>query len=139
MLGLFSSVLITSFARASPPSPPFAQTCERANLQFLSSQKFFTKSVSAFVSVRKELSVTTTGTPYFCIFSMCFSRLTIPFLRASRFSSPRFFLSTPPLYLRALIVATRTTASGLRPAILHLISRNFSAPRSAPKPASVTV
>lgn len=30
-----------------------------------------------------------------------------------------------------------TTASGLSPAIRHLISKNFSAPRSAPKPASV--
>ena len=36
-------------------------------------------------------------------------------------------------------VATTTTASGVRPAMRHLISRNFSAPRSAPKPASVTV
>ena len=33
---------------------------------------------------------------------------------------------------------TLTTASGTSPAIRHLISRNFSAPRSAPKPASVT-
>ena len=29
-------------------------------------------------------------------------------------------------------------ASGFSPAILHLISKNFSAPKSAPKPASVT-
>ena len=35
-------------------------------------------------------------------------------------------------------VATSTTTEGLRPAFLHLISRNFSAPRSAPNPASVT-
>ena len=33
--------------------------------------------------------------------------------------------------------ATNTTQSGLRPAFLHLMSINFSAPRSAPKPASV--
>jgi cobalamin-dependent methionine synthase I len=35
-------------------------------------------------------------------------------------------------------VATITTADGLKPAVRHFISRNFSAPRSAPKPASVT-
>ena len=35
------------------------------------------------------------------------------------------------------MVATRTTQLGLRVAFRHLISKNFSAPRSAPKPASV--
>ncbi len=38
----------------------------------------------------------------------------------------------------AVIVATITVAAGLRPALRHLMSKNFSAPRSAPKPASVT-
>ena len=33
---------------------------------------------------------------------------------------------------------TITAADGLRPALRHLMSKNFSAPRSAPKPASVT-
>ena len=37
----------------------------------------------------------------------------------------------------ARTVATSTTASGFKPAMRHLISKNFSAPRSAPKPASV--
>ena len=40
-------------------------------------------------------------------------------------------ISMPPLYLSARIVATKTTASGFKPAIRHLISKNFSAPRSA--------
>ncbi len=35
-------------------------------------------------------------------------------------------------------VATITAAEGDRPALRHLMSKNFSAPRSAPKPASVT-
>ena len=35
-------------------------------------------------------------------------------------------------------VATITAASGLKPALRHLMLKNFSAPRSAPKPASVT-
>ena len=34
--------------------------------------------------------------------------------------------------------ATTTTAEGSMPDRRHLMSRNFSAPRSAPKPASVT-
>ncbi len=47
-------------------------------------------------------------------------------------------LGTPPWFFSARTVATTTTALGLRPARRHLMSRNFSAPRSAPKPASVT-
>ena len=35
-------------------------------------------------------------------------------------------------------VATITVSLGCRPAFRHLMSKNFSAPRSAPKPASVT-
>ena len=38
----------------------------------------------------------------------------------------------------AFTVIGVAAASGLSPAFLHLISKNFSAPRSAPKPASVT-
>ena len=37
-----------------------------------------------------------------------------------------------------VIVATITAAFGRSPDLRHLMSRNFSAPRSAPKPASVT-
>ena len=44
--------------------------------------------------------------------------LGIPFSRASRFSLPRSALATPPLYLRARIVATITTALGFRPRAL---------------------
>ena len=44
----------------------------------------------------------------------------------------------PPCIFKALVVATKTTASGFKPDFLHLISKNFSAPRSAPNPASVT-
>ena len=137
LLSLFSNVSRTFSAKATPPSPPFSQTSDNANSQPLSLQKFSTKSVSAFVSLTNELSVTTTGTPYFCKFSICFSRLTIPFSSASKFSALRSAFATPPLYLRARIVATNTTASGARPALRHLISKNFSAPRSAPNPASV--
>ena len=47
-------------------------------------------------------------------------------------------LGTPPLYLSARTVATSTTQpTGQAPRIRHLMSMNFSAPRSEPKPASV--
>ena len=62
----------------------------------------------------------------------------MPFESASRFSLPSSVFAAPPCILSALTVATTTTAEGLSPAILHLMSRNFSAPKSAPKPASVT-
>ena len=46
--------------------------------------------------------------------------------------------ATPPCILRARIVATITTAAGLRPAERHFRSKNFSPPRSNANPASVT-
>ena len=138
MLSFFSNVSITLLANSIPPSPPFSHTFAKANSQPLSSQNFFTNAYSASVSVTNELSVTTIGTLYCCKFSICFSRLTIPFSRASKFSLLSSVLGTPPLYFNALTVATNTTASGFNPDILHLISKNFSAPKSAPKPASVT-
>src|SRR5205814_8831963 len=50
---------------------------------------------------------------------------------------------TPPLLLHSYPTRrssdlTTTAASGLRPAMRHLMSKNFSAPRSAPNPASVS-
>ena len=139
LLSLFSSTSSTFSARALPPSPPFAQTSAIAKSAPISSHFVLIYSTSSGVSVMKLLSVTTTGTPNLCKFSMCFSRLQKPFLTASRFGVLRSVFGTPPLYFNALTVATRTTASGFKPAFLHLISKNFSAPKSAPKPASVIV
>ena len=62
----------------------------------------------------------------------------MPASSASRFSSESAALGTPPLCLSARTVATTTHASGRMPDMRHLMSQNFSAPRSAPKPASVT-
>ena len=39
----------------------------------------------------------------------------------------------------AFIVATHTAASGIIPLCLHFILKNFSAPKSAPNPASVII
>ena len=61
----------------------------------------------------------------------------MPFLRASMFSFETSDFGTPPLYFNARHVATITIADGAMLAYLHLMSRNFSAPRSEPKPASV--
>ena len=61
----------------------------------------------------------------------------MPFSRAGTFSPESSALGTPPLYFRARTVATTTTQEGVRPAMRHLMSMNFSAPRSEPKPASV--
>ena len=46
-------------------------------------------------------------------------------------------LSLIHIYFSARTVATTTTQEGARPAMRHLMSINFSAPRSEPKPASV--
>ena len=122
-----------------PPSPPFSQTLESANSHPLASQNSLTYASSASLSVTNSFNVTTHGTPNLAMFSMCFSRFTIPAFNASRFSSDKSSFLTPPLYLRARTVATSTTASGFKSAIRHLMSKNFSAPKSAPKPASVIV
>ena len=137
---LFSTSLRTSVASFSPPSPPFAHTSERATFTPSSLHFFSTSASSAAVSVGKALIATTAGRPNtFVTFSTCLRRFGRPFSRASRFSLLRSAFATPPLYLSALTVATITTAFGLSPARRHLMSRNFSAPRSAPKPASVMV
>ena len=62
----------------------------------------------------------------------------MPASTAPRSSPPRSARATPPWYFSARTVATTTATSGRRPDLRHLMSTNFSAPRSAPNPASVT-
>ena len=103
-------------------------------------------SISASVSVGKTLIATTDGTPYAATFSICFARLAPPARTASGLGSsslgssglPATIRPTPPCILSARIVATITAASGFSPEARHLMSKNFSAPMSAPNPASVT-
>ncbi|CAN3988982.1 hypothetical protein OHPBIL_OHPBIL_15270, partial [Dysosmobacter welbionis] len=104
-----------------------------------SSRHFSSTSFSsAAVSVGNALMATTQGRPNtFLILSTCWSRLGSPRSRAARSSLPSSALAAPPWCFNARTVATTTTASGFSPAMRHLMSRNFSAPRSAPKPASV--
>ena len=95
-------------------------------------------ATSSSVSVAKRLIATTVGTPNCPMLSICRAKFAQPFSTAVTFSASRSFFPTPPFSLRARAVATTTAASGLRPALRHLMSKNFSAPRSAPNPASVT-
>ena len=95
--------------------------------------------ISASVSNGNLLIATTQGIPNrFCIFSTCFNKFGSPFSNATKSSFPNSVLASPPCIFNALTVATTTTALGFKPANLHFISKNFSAPKSAPKPASVT-
>ena len=81
---------------------------------------------------------TITFNPYtFFKLSICFNKLWIPFSKYSIDSSFISSIGIPPWYFNAFIVATHTTASGVLGKFLHLISKNFSAPKSAPNPASV--
>jgi len=81
------------------------------------------------------------------IFSMCFTRFCAPSSSAGTFSFsisslggflPGGNLKASPCIFSALAVATMTTQLGCMLPTRHLMSRNFSAPQSAPKPASVT-
>ena len=59
-------------------------------------------------------------------------------MRPSGRGFPGVIAKRPLCILSARTVATMRAASGSRPEARHLMSKNFSAPMSAPKPASVT-
>jgi hypothetical protein len=65
-------------------------------------------------------------TPNFFTFSIWRARLAAPFFSASMFSLPRSSLATPPCILSARMVPTMTAAAGFKPALRHLMSKNFS-------------
>ena len=134
----FSHASTTLRANSFPPSPPLLHTSDSAN-DAPNSSHFFATSASSFsVSFGNLFIATTTGSPYFCMFSMCLMRLGIPASSAERSSVLSSVFFRPPCIFNALTVATTTTASGFNPATRHFMSRNFSAPKSAPNPASVT-
>ncbi len=62
----------------------------------------------------------------------------MPCMSAFEFSLLTSSILAPPEYFRARAVPTSTAADGRKPDLRHLMSTNFSAPKSAPKPASVT-
>ena len=136
---MFSAISTTLFARGRIPVEPSAQCLQTKASVPLSATYRLSASISAFVSLTKWFIATTTGIPNDFTFSICLPRFAQPRCTASIFSVLRSFLETmPPFIFIDLTVATITAASGFIPAFLHFILTNFSAPRSAPKPASVT-
>ena len=133
-----SITLTTARATSAAPLPPSAQWSAITASTPSLAQADFTSAISASVSALKRLIETTGSRPNLRTFSTWRLRFDMPASSAFRFSVLRSSFFTPPCILSARMVATSTTASGLRPALRHLMSRNFSPPRSAPKPASVT-
>mmetsp|Transcript_14808 Transcript_14808/g.41264 ORF Transcript_14808/g.41264 Transcript_14808/m.41264 type:complete len:252 (+) Transcript_14808:625-1380(+) len=139
--------LSTALARSAAPAPPWAQWSDKtASKAPAAMAAAFTTSISVSVSVLNLFTATTTLTPNFLAFSMCFCRLTHPFCNNSTFSSVYSFWrgfpadtgGPPPCIFRARTVATITAAFGFNPLYRHLMLKNFSIPISAPNPASVT-
>ena len=128
----------TARARSIAPLAPSPQWVHRMASVPSARIASCTAAISASVSPVKRLSPTTTGMPNLPTFSTWRARLTTPRFTAATSSRPRSDFATPPCILSARTVATTTQAAGASPALRHLMSRNFSAPRSAPKPASVT-
>ena len=85
-------------------------------------------SISSSLSSLNLFIATIIGKLYKDTFDICLPK----------FSTPIFKLPLPWCF-RALTVATITTISGVIFAVLHFISKNFSAPKSAANPASVIV
>src|SRR5262249_13465215 len=128
----------TAFATSAAPSPPMAQWSAMRASTPCDAQAFLTSSISAEVSAENRLMEITGTRPNFCTFSTWRARFERPDSSAARFSLLRSSFFTPPCIFSARMVATSTTQSGASPVLRHLMSINFSPPRSAPKPASVT-
>ena len=100
------------------------------------------------MSVENLFIETITGNPVIEMFLTCLLKLlAAPFLVASTFSDsnssfggllPPPVEKPPPCNFILLTVTFITTQSGVLPEAKDLICRAFSAPISAPKPASVT-
>ena len=134
----FSIVSITVSANFEAPLPPSFQCSANTAFTPFFLQTSITLEISSSVSVGNLFSATTVGIPNFERFSKCLRRLGRPSSTAFKFSSPKFLESAFPCNFKALTVATTTAHDGDRPVFLHLILINFSAPKSAPNPASVT-
>ena len=92
---------------------------------------------SSSVSVANRLTATIGRRPKAPMLSTCLARFSIPCLMVVGSGRVTSATGVPPCILSALTVATNTTAAGHTPAVRHLTLRNFSPPRSKPKPASV--
>mmetsp|Transcript_2623 Transcript_2623/g.7805 ORF Transcript_2623/g.7805 Transcript_2623/m.7805 type:complete len:204 (+) Transcript_2623:536-1147(+) len=104
-------------------------------------------ATSSSWSVGKRLTATTTGAPKRAMLRTCRARLVLAPLRAAAASlsltssgGGRVGLGpkAPPCSFIARTVHAITTQSGRQPLARALMLKNFSAPMSEPKPASVT-
>src|SRR5882672_4726944 len=133
-----SSSLSNACATAPPPAPPLPRTSQGTSSTPSALHAARTASSSAGVSPVKWLRATRAGRPNFFTLRMWRRRFSEPRCTAAGSAAPSCSFFTPPCIFNARTVATMIAASGLSPANRHLMSRNFSAPRSAPKPASVS-
>mmetsp|Transcript_16838 Transcript_16838/g.63854 ORF Transcript_16838/g.63854 Transcript_16838/m.63854 type:complete len:426 (+) Transcript_16838:562-1839(+) len=142
-----SQALTTASPSATQPLPPSDQCVHStASAAPASSALRRSSSTSASVSVKNRLMATTGRTPNPRTLDTCLARFAHPASSSGMFSvlysSARGWPGTtggpPPCVLRARTVATMTQAPGRRPERRHLMLKNFSAPMSAPNPASVT-
>ena len=132
-----SIVSTTRRAKSSAPSPPFKNTLFSAKPTPNFLQWSARSAISSSVSSPYRFSVTITGWPKRCIFSTWRSRFAKPSTSAWRSCSCDAPSTRPPCIFKPRKVETRTVTRGWISALRHLISKNFSAPRSAPNPASV--
>ena len=135
--GSFSTASTSWRARASAPLPPSANASLMAKRIPRSEQYLRTSSISLSVSVGKRLNATTIVCPNLLRLSICFCKFASPLVRPSISSSFILSIGVSPCILSPCAVATTTVALGCNPLLRHTISKNFSAPRSAPNPASV--
>mmetsp|Transcript_1970 Transcript_1970/g.5850 ORF Transcript_1970/g.5850 Transcript_1970/m.5850 type:complete len:250 (-) Transcript_1970:1734-2483(-) len=122
----------TASARSTAPWPPLAK-CSAGTAAYAPAARHLstTRASSSSVSVAKRLTATTQRSPNFSEMHLTW---------CSTFEQPAAKSSVPDgsCVFRARTVATSTAHFGSKPAPRHLMSKFFSPPMSAPKPASVT-
>ena len=135
---MVSSVFTTFSASSTPPSPPFSHTSARANSQPLSSQNSLTNA-TLFRSIcnkgiqshnHRNIIFLNILNVFLKIYNSFFQCIQIFFTQLILWQLLHYTSMRAQLQLKLLHL-------GARPATRHLISINFSAPRSAPNPASV--
>ena len=125
----------SSIIPAPPSVNPLASSTPLAPAAIATS---LATAISSGESPGNRLIATTAGRPYIATILRAFLRFSAPLRTASGSGASMSLIATPPCHLRPRMVATTTAAEGLGPPCRTLISMNFSKPRSAPNPASVT-
>ena len=129
--------LTTALASSSVPAPPSAQWLHTIASTPSSAQACCIAWISASVSAMKWLMATTAGTPNSSR-SRYGGRDWPALLHRLDILLAEILLRDAAMHLQRAHGGDDHGGAGFRPALRHLMSKNFSAPRSAPKPASVT-